>query len=457
MFQQLTDKLNSTLKNIRGLGKLTAKNIEDTLQELRNTLLEADVALPVVKSFLQQVKEAAIGQEISGKINPGEAFMKIVNQELITLMGAESVEINLKQQPPVVIMVCGLQGSGKTTSLAKLAAWLRQEHGKEKIMLVSADTYRPAAREQLATLATQVQAEYLAVATAKTPQQIVQQALEVAKSQHAEVLLVDTAGRLNIDQQLMEELKQLHTICTPAETLLVLDAMTGQESANIATEFAKYVDITGVVLTKADGDARGGAALSVPSLLGKPIKFLGVGEKIDALEKFHPKRMASRILGMGDLAGLLESAEKKIDQDKSKNIFKKGKRFDLNSFLDQLLQFKKMGGMQKILSKLPSNMLPPEAKMAGNKMMDDKKIKSMQAMIQSMTLHERSFPATINGSRKRRIAAGSGHEIVDVNKLLKQFTQMQKQLKKFKGGKMQKQLKRMGGKLPNQGDLGDLF
>lgn len=447
MFQQISSKLNQSFKNLRGVGKLTEANMQDTIQEIRRTLIAADVALPVVKKFIEQVKEQAIGQQVTGKINPGEALMKVVQEQLVELLGSEAQAINLKQQPPVVIMVCGLQGSGKTTTIAKLANWLKNDQKKQKIMTVSADIYRPAAREQLATLATQVEADYLAVEGAETPQAIVEQALAQAKAEHAEVLLIDTAGRLNIDSKLMQELKELHQLTTPAETLLVLDAMTGQESAQIALEFAKYVDITGVILTKADGDARGGAALTVPSLLGKPIKMLGVGEKIDALEAFHPERMASRILGMGDLASLLESAEKKIDQQKTKNLLKKGSRFNLNTFLDQLNQFKKMGGMQKLLSNLPSNALPPGAKLASNKIMDDSKIKQMEAMIQSMTPQERAFPAMINGSRKRRIAAGSGNQPTDVNKLLKQFTQMQKQLKKFKGkgGKMQRQLKRMGG------------
>lgn len=452
MFNQLTDKLASTFKNIRGVGKLTDANMQQTMQQIRQTLLEADVALPVVKQFIERIKEQATGTKLSGKINPAEALTKIVQQELITLLGSEQQPLNLKQQPPVVILVCGLQGSGKTTSLAKLAAYLKDE-GKKNIMLVSADVYRPAAREQLDTLAQQINCQYLGVEGANTPQQIVSQALDTAKKQHAEILLVDTAGRLNIDQKLMQELKELHSITQPAETLLVLDAMTGQESAQIALAFAEYVDITGVILSKADGDARGGAALTVPSLLHKPIKFLGVGEKIDALEVFHPERMASRILGMGDLAGLLESAEKKIDLEKTKQLLKKSSRFTFNVFLEQLQQFKKMGGIQKLLSNLPSQALPPGAQLASNKMLDDKQINQMQAIIQSMTIQEREFPATMNGSRKKRIANGSGTQLTDVNRLLKQFTMMQKQMKKMKGkgGKMQKRLKRLGGNFPTEG------
>lgn len=464
MFSQLSDKLAHTFKNLRGQGKLTEANIKDTMQQIRHTLLEADVALSVVQKFVESVKQEAIGKQITGKINPSEALIKIVKDQLIELMGGDQHEISLSHQPPVVILVCGLQGSGKTTSLGKLAYWLQQVKNKKNIMMVSADVYRPAAREQLATLAEQVAAKYLPVPDAKIPVEIVTQAIETAKANHAEVLLVDTAGRTNIDQELMQELKEIYEATDPAETLLVLDSMTGQESAQIALKFAEHVDISGVILTKADGDARGGAALSVPSLLGKPVKMLGVGEKIDALEVFHPDRMASRILGMGDLASLLESAEQKVDKQKTKDILKKGKRFDLTSFKEQLQQLKKMGGMQKILSKLPSGALPPGANMAGQKLLDDTSTSRMEAMINSMTPQERAFPALINGSRKRRITKGSGTQPADLNKLLKQFTQMQKQLKKLKGGtksgkgsKLQKRLKRMQGQMPPGTNFDDLL
>ncbi|MDF1796415.1 MAG: signal recognition particle protein [Coxiellaceae bacterium] len=450
MFNSLSERLSNTVNQLRGIGRLTEKNIEDTLREVRKALLEADVALDVVKTFTDQVKEAALGQEVMKSIRPGEALVKIVNDQLTDVLGGDNAELNLSTEPPAIILMAGLQGSGKTTTTAKLAHWLKQEK-KKKVMLVSADVYRPAAIDQLETLAKQIDVPCFPSNAKQKPKDIVKAAIKEAKLQFIDVLFIDTAGRLHLDQELMDELKQIHTIAQPSETLLVVDSMAGQDAANTAKAFHEAIGITGTVLTKTDGDSRGGAALSMRIITGQPIKFIGTGEKIDGLEPFHPKRIASRILGMGDIVSLVEEAEKKIDRataEKLNKKLKKGKSFDFNDFRDQLQQMNKMGGMKSLLGKLPN--MPQMPKGAAG-LMDESLLKRMEAMINSMTKKERKFPALINGSRKKRITQGSGTSIQDVNKLLKQFTQMQKMMKKMKGGKMakrMKQMQQMQGQLP---------
>lgn len=443
MFSQLSQRLTNTLDKLRGVGRLTESNIQEALQAIRRALLEADVALPVVKQFIEQVQENALGEKITTKVRPGDAFIKLVQDELTHTLGDKQSEINLSAKPPVVIMVVGLQGSGKTTSLAKLANWLKQTKNKKEVMVVSADVHRPAAIEQLATLAQQIGVNYFPSNAQQNPQDIVKNAISTAEKQFQDILLIDTAGRLHVDADMMEELKALHQIAKPTETLLVVDSMAGQDAANIAKSFHEAVDLTGMVLTKTDGDARGGAALSMRMITGKPIKFVGVGEKIDALEAFHPERVASRILGMGDIVSLVEQAQSKADKAEAEKIAKKiktGKRFDFTDFLSQLKQMQKMGGLASLMNKLPNMGALPKGAAA---MMDDKLLVKMEAMILSMTHQERRFPACINGSRKRRIAQGSGTQIQDINKLLKQFEQMQKMLKSFKGDKMAQQMKKL--------------
>ncbi len=448
MFSSLSDKLSQSLNKLRGIGRLTEENIKETLREVRIALLEADVALPVVKDFIKQVNEQAVGKEVHKSIRPGDALIKVVNDELTRILGEELVELNLKANPPVVILMAGLQGAGKTTTTAKLARWLSIEH-KKKVLMASADVYRPAAILQLKTLAEQIDVGFFAGSDPKKkPVDIAKAAVKEAKNTLCDVLLIDTAGRLQIDDEMMTEISDIAKVVDPTETLLVLDSMAGQDAANVAKQFSDTLPITGAVLTKLDGDARGGAALSMSFITGKPIKFIGIGEKIDAFDAFHPKRMASRILGMGDVLSLVEESERKLDKkqaDKLEKKLKKGKRFDFDDFLNQLEQMQKMGGLQGILSKLPGGAGLPKG--VAN-MMDEKQVVHMKAIVQSMTRQEKRFPAVLNGSRKRRIAKGSGTDIQKVNKLLKQFTQMQKMLKKFKGGKMQKQMEMMKGKLP---------
>lgn len=442
MFNRLSDRLGQTVNRLRGVGRLTEKNIEETLREVRKALLEADVALDVVKDFVEQIKQAALGQEVMKSIRPGEALVKIVNDELVRVLGGENIDINLSTTPPAVILMAGLQGSGKTTSTAKLARLLKQDKNK-KVMLVSADVYRPAAIDQLRTLAKQIDVSFFDSQPDQAPKAIVEAAIKEAKLQFIDVLFIDTAGRLHIDEALMQELKTLHDIAKPAETLLVVDSMAGQDAANTAKAFQQAVDITGTVLTKTDGDSRGGAALSMRMITGKPIKFIGTGEKIDGLEPFHPDRIASRILGMGDIVSLVEEAERKIDKAAAEKLtkkLKKGQRFDFDDFRAQLQQMSKMGGMKSLLGKLPN--MPQMPKGAAG-LMDDSLIKKMEAIISSMTAKERRFPALINGSRKKRIAGGSGTHMQDVNKLLKQFAQMQKMMKKMKGGKMAKKMQKL--------------
>ncbi len=449
MFKNLTERLSASLKNIRGQARLTDDNIQGTLREVRMALLEADVALPVVKSFVEAVKQRSLGQEVSSSLNPGQQFLKIVNEELIQVMGQANESLDLKATPPAVVLMAGLQGAGKTTTSAKLARFLK-EREKKKVMLVSVDVYRPAAMKQLETLAAEVEAQYFVADPQQKPQIIAQQALDAAKKAFVDVLIVDTAGRLAVDEQMMQEIQSLHAQLSPVETLFVVDAMTGQDAANTAKAFSEALPLTGVVLTKADGDARGGAALSVRQITGKPIKFMGMGEKTQALEPFYPDRIASRILDMGDVLSLIEEVERKVDKQKAEKLVTKlkkgGKDFDLEDFRDQLQQMKNMGGIAGLLDKLPG-MSGGMQQMAG-KAVSDKMFVQMEAIINSMTPDERRFPDKINGSRKKRIAGGSGTQLQDINRLLKQFKQMQKMMKKMKGGGMQKMMRGMQGMFP---------
>jgi len=444
VFDNLTDRLSGTFRKLTGKASLTEANIQDALGEVRRALLEADVALLVVKDFVERVSMRAIGQEVSKSLTPGQAFIKIVQAELVSLMGAASAELDLKAAPPAVVLMAGLQGAGKTTTAAKLARWLKNDV-KKSVMLVSADVYRPAAIQQLQTLAVEVGVEFFASDSDQTPAVIAAAALAEAKRKFIDVLIVDTAGRLAIDQEMMGEIQQLHVLLNPVETLFVVDAMTGQDAANTAKAFNDVLPLTGVVLTKADGDARGGAALSVRHITGKPIKFIGMGEKVDALEPFYPDRIASRILGMGDMLSLIEQAEKKVDKVKAEKLarkIKKGKGFDLEDFKEQLGQMQNMGGVASIMDKMPGlGALPPGAA----KMVDDSKFRQMEAIINSMTPRERTNPDTLNGSRKRRITIGSGTQIQDLNRLLKQHKQMQKVMKKMKGGNMANMMRGLGG------------
>ncbi|UCC55352.1 MAG: signal recognition particle protein [Gammaproteobacteria bacterium] len=447
MFDNLTEQLSRTIRTLRGQGRLTEDNIKETLREVRMALLEADVALPVVKSFIERVRERASGQEVLKSLSPGQALVKVVNDELVRVMGEANDELNLNVQPPAVILMAGLQGSGKTTSSAKLARLLRERH-KKTVMLVSCDVYRPAAIEQLETLAAEVGVEFFPSHPDQEPATIAQDAVSQARKRHVDVVIVDTAGRLHIDAGMMEEIRKLHAALNPVETLFVVDSMTGQDAANTAHTFHEALPLTGVILTKTDGDARGGAALSIRSITGKPIKFLGVGEKTAALEPFHPDRVASRILGMGDVVSLVEEAEQKVDKEKVAKLAKKitkGKRFDLNDFREQMEQMLNMGGLSSLMDKLPGmGQLPQNAKT----MVNDGEIHRMMAIINSMTPQERGFPDVIKGSRRRRIAAGSGTQIQDVNRLLKQYMQMRKMMKKMSKGGMGKMLRGMKGKTP---------
>jgi signal recognition particle subunit SRP54 len=452
MFENLTERLGKTLKNISGKGRLSEDNIKDTLREVRMALLEADVALPVVKDFIAQVKDRAVGTEVSKSLNPGQVFIKIVQTELEAVMGQANEGLNLAAQPPAVVLMAGLQGAGKTTTVGKLAALLKQRENK-KVLVVSADVYRPAAIKQLETLASEVGVEFFPSSIEQKPVDIVNAAIDFARKQFFDVLLVDTAGRLAIDTEMMGEIQALHKAINPVETLFVVDAMTGQDAANTAKAFNDALPLTGVILTKADGDARGGAALSVRHITGKPIKFMGMGEKLDALEAFHPERVASRILGMGDVLTLIEEVERKVDKDKAERLAKKvqkGKGFDLQDFKEQLEQMRNMGGMMSMMDKMPGmGNMTAQVKEKAN----DKSFNQMEAIINSMTKGERSRPDVIKGSRKRRIAMGSGTQIQDVNRLLKQFMQMQKMMKKMSGGGMKKMMRNMKGMMPPGGML----
>ena len=451
MFENLTERLSKSLRNISGRGRLTDENIKETLREVRMALLEADVALPVVKEFVNRVKERAVGQEVSKSLSPGQAFIKIVQAELVAVMGEANESLNLATQPPAVLLMAGLQGAGKTTSVAKLAKFLK-ERQKKKVLVVSADVYRPAAIKQLETLAHDIGVEFFPSSTEQKPIAIAEAAITHARKQFFDVLIVDTAGRLHVDNEMMDEIKELHQAIRPIETLFVVDAMTGQDAANTAKAFSEALPLTGVILTKADGDARGGAALSVRHITGSPIKFIGIGEKTDALEPFHPERIASRILGMGDVLSLIEEMERKVDKDKAAKLaqkVQKGKGFDLEDFRDQLAQMRNMGGMMGMLDKLPG-VAGLSEELKGK--VDDKLTHRMEAIISSMTPAERRNPDIIKGSRKRRIAAGSGVQIQDVNRLLKQFDQMQRMMKQISGkGGLRKLMSGMKGMMPPGG------
>lgn len=451
MFDSLSERLGSTLKKLRGQGRITEDNVKDTLREVRMALLEADVALPVVREFIERVKERAMGQDVLRSLTPGQALVKVVNDELTAVMGEANAELNLTTQPPAVILMAGLQGAGKTTSVAKLARWLK-ERQRKSVMVASTDVYRPAAIDQLETLAGEVEAKFFPSQSDQNPVDIAKNAIEQAKRDYVDVLIIDTAGRLHIDDAMMSEIKQIHAAINPVETLFTVDSMTGQDAANTAKAFNDALPLTGVILTKTDGDARGGAALSIRHITGKPIKFMGVGEKTAALEPFYPDRVVSRILGMGDVLSLVEDAQRKMDVDSAEKLakkLKKGKGFDLDDFREQLQQMSKMGGIGSMLDKLPGMANVPEA---AKSQVNDKELVKLEAIINSMTPKERRRPDIIKGSRKKRIAAGSGTQIQDVNRLLKQFAQMQKMMKKMgsKGG-MAKLMRGMGGKFPMGG------
>ena len=451
MFESLTQRLTKTLKNITGQGKITEDNIKDTLREVRMALLEADVSLPVVKDFIADVKEKALGVEVNQALNPGQEFVKIVYEELKKVMGEENAELNLASQPPAIILMAGLQGAGKTTSVAKLSKFLKEKQ-KKKVMVVSADVYRPAAIEQLKTLAESVGVEFFASTVDQKPLDIVQKSLEEAKLKFMDVLIVDTAGRLHVDEEMMDEIKEIHSFLNPVETLFVVDAMTGQDAANTAKAFNDALPLTGVILTKMDGDARGGAALSVRKITGKPIKFIGSGEKVDALTPFYPERMASRILDMGDILSLVEELQAKVDRkqaDKLVDKFKSGQDFDFDDFREQIVQMRNMGGMVHMLDKVPGmSSLPDEVK----DKMDDKIIYRKEAIINSMTKKERRNPEIIKASRKKRIADGAGVDVSEVSKLIKEFTQMQHLMKRLKSkGGIRKMLNLVKDLMPAAG------
>ena len=448
MLDNLTQRLAKVVKTMRGQARLTDDNIQEMLREVRMALLEADVALPVVKDFIARVKDKAVGQEVVGSLTPGQALVGVVHRELTDLMGGEKSELNLATQPPAVILMAGLQGAGKTTTTAKLGKWLK-ERQKKKVLAVSCDVYRPAAIEQLKTVAAQAGMDFFPSSVGQKPLDIALAALDYAKKHYHDVLFVDTAGRLAIDEAMMAEVRELHAALKPIETLFVVDAMLGQDAVNTAKAFSEALPLTGIVLTKLDGDARGGAALSVRHVTGKPLKFAGVGEKLNGIEEFHPERMASRILGMGDILGLVEDAHRNVDQGKAQELVKKmksGKGFDLNDFKDQIGQMRKMGGMSSLLDKLPAQ-FGQMAQQAGGAM-DDKVIRRTEGIINSMTPTERAKPELIKATRKRRIATGAGVQVQEVNRLLNQFEQTQKVMKQFSKGGMAKMMRGMKGMLP---------
>jgi len=448
MFDQLSDRLQLTLKKLRGQARLTEDNIQAALREVRVALLEADVALPVVKLFMTRVRERAVGKEVTGALNPGQVLIKYVYQELVAVMGGENDALSLNVRPPAVILMAGLQGAGKTTTTAKLAKRL-VERERKKVMVTSVDVYRPAAIEQLHRIVTDLDVEWFPSTTDQQPVEIARMAQQQAAERLLDVLIIDTAGRTHIDEKMMAEIEAIHHAVEPVETLFVVDAMTGQDAVNSARSFADRLPLTGIILTKVDGDARGGAALSVREVTGKPIKLIGSGESVDALEPFYPDRVASRILGMGDVLGLVEQAEEKVDRVKAQKLatkLAKGKGFDLEDFREQLLQMQNMGGIAGMLDKLPGAAnLPRQV----THRMGDSETTKMVVMINSMTPRERRFPALIRGSRKRRIASGSGTQIQDLNRLLKQFAQMQKMMKRMKKkGGMARMMRGMRGRMP---------
>ena len=446
MLDNLTSRLARIVKTLRGEARLTEANIQDALREVRVALLEADCALPVVRDFIAAVRAKALGEEVIGSLTPGQALVGVVHRELTRLMGDANVGLNLAAQPPAVILMAGLQGSGKTTTTGKLARLLKAE--KKRLLVVSCDVYRPAAIAQLQTVAAQAEVDFLPSAPGEKPAEIARRALEHAKTRYYVVLIVDTAGRLAIDEAMMQEIAELHALLSPVETLFVVDAMQGQDAVNVAKAFSERLPLTGVILTKLDGDARGGAALSVRHITGKPIKFVGVGEKLTGLEPFHPERMASRILGMGDIVSLVEEARKGVDVEQAKRVadkIKKGKGFDLEDFKSQIQQMDKMGGLAALMDKLP-------AQLAGSvnpaQLGDGKQMRRIAGIIDSMTPQERARPELIKASRKRRIATGAGVSVQEVNRLLSQFEQMQKMMKMMKGGNMARMMRNMKGMLP---------
>ncbi len=453
MFESLSTRLSATVQRLRGKGRLTEANIREALREVRIALLEADVALPVVQALIQRVQAKALGQEVLRSLTPGQTLVKVVRDELTAVMGVANSDLNLAVAPPAIVLMAGLQGAGKTTTVAKLARFLK-ERRKKKVMVVSCDVYRPAAIEQLRTLAEQVDVAFHPSAGDQDPVAIARSALDAAKKSFADVLIVDTAGRLHVDAEMMAEIKALHAALNPAETLFVVDAMTGQDAANTAKAFAEALPLSGVVLTKVDGDARGGAALSVRYVTGRPIKFLGAGEKTDALEPFHPDRIAQRILGMGDVLSLVDQVEQSVDHEKQRKLAEKvikGRRFDLNDMKDQLEQMVNMGGMASLLEKLPgASNLPDHVK----SQVGDRDVRRMIAIIGSMTKKERRHPDLLNGSRRARVARGSGTQPADVNRLLKQYQQMAKMMSKLGSGGLKGLMRQMSGAMRGIGGGG---
>ena len=452
MFESLTQRLSGTIERLRGRGRLTESNISEAVREVRIALLEADVALPVVQALIQRIKVRAVGQEVMRSLSPGQVLVKIVRDELAAVMGAQASDLNLTVPAPAGILMAGLQGAGKTTTVAKLAKHLKDKR-KKKVMVVSADVYRPAAIEQLQTLAGQVGAVFFPSQASQKPEAIVKAAIDEAKKTFADVLIVDTAGRTSIDDAMMAEIKALHGAVTPVETLFVVDSMTGQDAAVTAKHFGEALPLTGVVLTKTDGDARGGAALSVRYITGKPIKFIGVGEKPDGLDVFHPDRAAGRILDMGDVLSLVEQVEAQVDHDKAKKLAEKvakGKKFDLNDMRDQLEQMQNMGGLSGLMDKLPGvGQLPEHVK----QQVTGKEVPRMIAIINSMTKKERRNPDLLNGSRRARVARGSGLTPADVNKVLKQYQQMEKMMGKLGRGGMKGMMRGLSGMMGGRGGL----
>jgi signal recognition particle subunit SRP54 len=447
MFDTLTTRLTQVLKTLRGEARITEDNIREALREVRMALLEADVALPVVREFIEAVREKALGQDVMGSLTPGQAVVGIVHRELTALMGETNAALDLATQPPAVVLMAGLQGSGKTTTSGKLAKWLKEEH-RRKVLLASCDVYRPAAIEQLKTLAAQIHVDFFPASPTEKPVDIATRAVDHARRHYNDVVIVDTAGRLAIDEAMMREIRELHAAVKPIETLFIVDAMQGQDAVNTARAFAEALPLTGVVLTKLDGDARGGAALSVRHVTGKPIKFAGVGEKLSGLEPFHPDRMASRILGMGDVLSLIEEVQKGVDRKEAEKLAQKvktGKGFDLEDFRQQIVQMKKMGGLNALLDKLPGNLLQMAQ---SSQQVDDKAVRRIEGIINSMTPKERSRPEILKASRKRRIAAGAGVSVQEVNRLLNQFEQTQKMMKMVAKGGMAKMMRSMKGLFP---------
>ena len=454
MLDNLTTRLARVMKTLKGEARLTESNIADALREVRMALLEADVALPVVKDFIAAVKDKAVGQEVIGSLNPGQALIGVVHGELTRLMGDAHEGIDFNTQPPAIVLMAGLQGAGKTTTVGKLGKFLKENH-KKKVLVVSCDVYRPAAIEQLKSVASQAGVDFFPSNTGEKPETIAAAAIDWAKRHYHDVLLIDTAGRLAIDEAMMDEIKRLHAATRPIETLFVVDAMLGQDAVNTAKAFNEALPLTGIVLTKLDGDARGGAALSVRHITGKPIKFAGVGEKLSGLEAFHPERMASRILGMGDVLSLIEEARKGIDEEKALAFAKKlksGKSFDLNDFKAQIGQMRAMGGLSSLMDKLPAQFAQAAGQLPAGA--ENKMIGRVEGIINSMTPAERAKPDLIKASRKRRIATGAGVQVQEVNRLLNQFEQTQKMMKQFSKGGMGKLMRGMKGMLPGMGGMG---